>query len=154
MTIRSAHRTLAIIAVAAIASVIASLTAAHVAAQPKKHRIVYHLDDAPIEKALLALGNIDNNISGVGGREHIDAIELVVNGPALQNFTAERIDPRVKAALERLQADGLTFSACGNTMRAFHITADQLPKGTKVLTQGGVVRLMELQEQGYAYIKP
>ncbi len=151
MDIRSPLAKVIVLAVAVIASV---AIVSHVAAQPKKHRVVYHLDDAPVEKALLALGNIDNNIAGVGGMAHIGAIELVVNGAALQNFTSSRIDPRVKAALERLQAQGLTFSACGNTMQAFRITADELPKGTQVLTQGGVVRLMDLQEQGYAYIKP
>jgi len=39
-------------------------------------------------------------------------------------------------------------------MKAFSITLEQLPPGTKPLPQGGVVRVMELQEQGYVYIRP
>ena len=31
---------------------------------------------------------------------------------------------------------------------------EQLPEGTRRLPQGGVVRVMELQEAGYSYIKP
>jgi intracellular sulfur oxidation DsrE/DsrF family protein len=31
---------------------------------------------------------------------------------------------------------------------------EQLPEGAKHLPQGGVVRVMELQEQGYSYIRP
>ncbi len=154
MHLRSAHWIVVLVAVAAAAGVASRTVASHAEAEPRKHRVVYHLDDAPVEKALFVLGNIDNTITGVGGIANIEAIELVVNGAALQNFTASRIDPRLKAALDRLMTEGLTFSACGNTMRGYHITADQLPKGTKVLAQGGVVRLMELQEQGYAYIKP
>jgi len=33
-------------------------------------------------------------------------------------------------------------------------TLEQLPQGAKYLPQGGVVRVMELEELGYAYIKP
>jgi len=39
-------------------------------------------------------------------------------------------------------------------MKAFTVTLDQLPAGARPLPQGGVVRVMELQEQGYAYIRP
>jgi intracellular sulfur oxidation DsrE/DsrF family protein len=39
-------------------------------------------------------------------------------------------------------------------MKAFQITLDQLPAGAQHLPQGGVVRIMELEEQGYAYIRP
>ena len=46
------------------------------------------------------------------------------------------------------------FGACGNTMKAFNITLEQLPAGTRALPQGGVVRVMELVEQGYVYIRP
>ncbi|HET8577621.1 MAG TPA: DsrE family protein [Methylomirabilota bacterium] len=128
--------------------------AAHVKEQPKKHRVVYHLTEAGVDKARFVLGNIQNNIDGVGGWQNIDAIELVVHGPALRNFVTKTMDPDLKKALERLQGQGLAFGACGNTMKAFHITLDELPAGAHHLTQGGVVRIMELEEQGYAYIRP
>ena len=44
--------------------------------------------------------------------------------------------------------------ACGNTMKGMNVTLEQLPEGTKPLPQGGVVRVMELQEAGYSYIRP
>jgi intracellular sulfur oxidation DsrE/DsrF family protein len=64
------------------------------------------------------------------------------------------MDPAVKQALERLQTHGVTFEACGNTMKNFDLTLEQLPEGAKHLPQGAVVRLMELQEQGYINIRP
>ena len=39
-------------------------------------------------------------------------------------------------------------------MRGLSITLDQLPRGATPLPQGGVVRIMELQERGYVYIRP
>jgi intracellular sulfur oxidation DsrE/DsrF family protein len=39
-------------------------------------------------------------------------------------------------------------------MKNFSITREQLPRGSVVLPQGGVVRIMELQEQGYSYLRP
>jgi uncharacterized protein len=122
--------------------------------QPKKHKIVYHLDDAALDKTKFVLGNLENHIRGVGGFDHIEAIELVVHGPALKHFVTAGMDPDVKAALERLQAQGLVFGACGNTMRGLNITLEQLATGARYLPQGGVVRVMELQEQGFVYIRP
>ncbi len=144
---------------AAVAAAVVALLAAaaaeasHLAANPKKHRIVYQLNDPGVDKARFVLGNIQNHISGVGW-EHIEAVELVVFGPALRTFVTKDMDPAVKQALERLQTQGVTFGACGNTMKNLNVTLEQLPEGAKHLPQGGVVRLMELQEQGYVNIRP
>lgn len=131
-----------------------AVEASHLPGQPKKHKIVYHVDEASLDKTKFALGNLENHVKGVGGFAHIEAIELVVHGPALRHFVTVGMDPGVKEALERLQAQGLVFGACGNTMRGLNITLEQLPRGATPLPQGGVVRIMELQEQGYAYIRP
>jgi len=39
-------------------------------------------------------------------------------------------------------------------MKAFQLTMADSPDGVRPLPQGGVVRVMEPQEQGYAYIRP
>ena len=48
----------------------------------------------------------------------------------------------------------MAFGACGNTMKAFSLTLEQLPPGAHHLPQGGVVRIMELVEEGYLYLRP
>jgi hypothetical protein len=128
--------------------------ASHLKESPRKHRIVYHLNEPGVEKARFVLGNIQNHVNGVGGWGNIEAMELVVHGPALRTFMTAQMDPQVRAALERLQTQGLGFGACGNTMKAFNITLAELPEGARHLPQGGVVRVMELQDLGYAYIRP
>ncbi len=128
--------------------------AAHLKDDPQKHKIVYQLDDAGVEKARFVLGNMENHIRGVGGWQNIEAFELVVFGPALRTFVDKTMDSVVRQRLEALQAQGVTFGACGNTMKAFNLTLGDLPRGTKPLPEGGVVRIMELQEAGYTYIRP
>ena len=120
----------------------------------KKHRIVYQLDDPGVDRTRFVLNNIQNHVRGVGGWKNIEALELVVFGPALANFVRKDVDAVVKQSLEALQAGGLTFGACGNTMKGMNVTLEQLAGVAKPLSQGGVVRVMELQEQGYSYIRP
>jgi intracellular sulfur oxidation DsrE/DsrF family protein len=121
---------------------------------PRKHRVVYQLSDAGLDKAKFVLGNLRNHVAGVGGWQNIEALELVVFGPALKSFAKDGFDPALKQSLEELQGQGMTFGACGNTMKNFSITAEQLPPKSLILPQGGVVRIMELQERGYVYIRP
>jgi intracellular sulfur oxidation DsrE/DsrF family protein len=128
--------------------------ASHLKEQPRKHRVVYHLTEPGVEKAKAVLGNIVNHVNGVGGWDNIEALELVVHGAALKTFVAKDLDPAVRGLLDRLQTQGLALGACGNTMKGMSITLEQLPEGTKPLPQGGVVRVMELQEAGYAYLRP
>jgi hypothetical protein len=128
--------------------------ASHLPGQPKKHRIVYHLSEPGVDRARFVLGNMENHVAGVGGWSHVEALELVVHGPALRTFVTATMDPEVKRRLGALQDQGAVLGACGNTMKAFQITLAQLPEGTRPLPQGGVVRVMELQEQGYVYIRP
>ena len=132
----------------------AIVEAAHLKESPRKHRIVYQLDDAGVDKAKFVLGNVRNHIAGVGGWQNIEALELVVFGPGLKSFVTASMDPDVRRSLETLQSQGMVFGACGNTMKNFSITLEELPSGATPLPQGGVVRLMELQDRGYVYIRP
>lgn len=153
-TWQSGAVTVVVIAACLALFAIPAIDASHLKETPKKHKILYQLDDAGVDKAKFVLGNIRNHINGVGGWQNIEALELVVFGPALKSFVTKTMDPEVKAALELLQTQGLQFGACGNTMKNFSITLDQLPDRSRHLPQGGVVRIMELQEQGYIYMRP
>lgn len=131
-----------------------TVSASHLKDRPHKHRIVYHLTDPGVDKAKAVLGNIVNHVNGVGGWDNIEALELVVHGPALKSFVTPGMDPALRGLLDRLQTQGLAVGACGNTMKGINVTLEHLPEGTKALPQGGVVRIMELQEAGYSYIRP
>jgi intracellular sulfur oxidation DsrE/DsrF family protein len=55
-----------------------------------------------------------------------------------------------------LEHENLSFAACGNTHRAMSAQAGQeialIDEAS--IVPSGVVRLVELQEDGYAYIRP
>ena len=149
---RKAHWTLAVIAAGILALSAGRAEASHSPEYPKKHKVFYHLNDGGVEKARAVLVNIENHLQVVGWK-NIEALELVVHGPALRTFLARDIDPEVRGKLETLLAGGLRFDACQITMARQKIDPKDLPQGVTGVPSG-VARVMELQEAGYAYVKP
>ena len=120
-------------------------------AHPDKQKVVYHLTD--LDKVGFVLGNIRNHIEGVGGAENV-TIALVVHGPALKAFHAASANPEHVRRMTELAKAGVAFAACGKTMTAQKVVLKDLLPGFVSLEQGGVVRLAELQSQGYVYLRP
>jgi intracellular sulfur oxidation DsrE/DsrF family protein len=116
-----------------------------------KLRVAYHLSDA--EKVNFVLGNIQNHIDGVGGPDHV-TIALVIHGPALKAFQSAQATPDVSKRVGEFSKDGVELAACGNTMKAQNVTLADLLPGFVSAEKGGVVRLAELQSQGYLYLRP
>ena len=116
-----------------------------------KLKVVYHLSDA--EKVNFVLGNIQNHIDGVGGPDHV-TIALVVHGPALKAFHAAQANPDISKRVADFKKDAVELAASGNTMKATNITLADLLPGFVSAEKGGVVRLAELQSQGYLYLRP
>lgn len=115
-----------------------------------RHHVVFHLNsgDETIQKG--ALNNIKHLYQEMGGDRV--KVELVVHGAGLELLTkkgtkfAEELD-----RLKRLY--GVSYTACSNTMKAMNLTRENLiPQVDR--TVPAMVRLMELQEAGWVYIKP
>lgn len=106
-------------------------------------------NDPAIQK--LALNNA-SNLQKALGMDNV-VIEVVAYGPGLSVLTDSSKEGTRVASLAQMD---IQFSACGNTMKKMEKKTGKAP----VLVEGvtvvpaGVVRIMELQEQGYAYIKP
>jgi uncharacterized protein len=114
-------------------------------------KVVYHLTD--LDKVDFVLGNIRNHFEGMGGPNKV-TIALVVHGPALKAFRSSDAGGDVSKRTDELSKSGLQMHACGNTMRALNITLkDSLP-GFVAADKGGVVRIAELQSQGFIYLRP
>ncbi|RZN12032.1 hypothetical protein CWO91_05740 [Bradyrhizobium genosp. SA-3] len=125
--------------------------AATEASVSNKLKVAYHLSDA--EKVNFVLGNIQNHIDGVGGPDHV-TIALVIHGPALKAFHAAQANPEVSKGVGDFSKDGVELAACGNTMKAQNVSLKELLPGFVSAEKGGVVRLAELQAQGYLYLRP
>jgi uncharacterized protein len=116
-----------------------------------KLKVVYHLSD--LDKVPFVIGNIQNHLDGVGGPDHV-TIALVVHGPALRAFQTAQANPDLSQHVGKLSTAGVGFAACGNTMRSQKITLNDLLPGFVAADKGGVVRIAELQAQGYLYLRP
>jgi intracellular sulfur oxidation DsrE/DsrF family protein len=121
------------------------------AATPDKTKVVYHLCD--LDKVEFVLGNIKNHYEGAGGPDRV-TIALVVHGPALKGFHAATAHPPVVKRTAEFAKAGLALAACGNTMKAQNVTVKDLLPGFVAVDQGGVVRIAELQAEGYVYLRP
>ena len=114
------------------------------------HRVVMHLNSGDEKVQRGALNNIRNLYQEVG-REHV-LVELVVHGAGLTLLTKK--DSMLAPELAQLKtAYDVEFTACSNTMKAQGLTrVDLLDQVDR--TVPAMVRLIELQEQGWVYIKP
>ena len=139
-------------AIAAFGALVASsrVQAAGDDAPDRGLKVVYHLNE--IDKVGFVLGNVQNHYDGVGGPEHV-TIALVVHGPALRAFTSGAAQD-VRTRVAHFSKAGLELAACGNTMKAQNITLKDLLPGFVAAEKGGVVRLAELQSEGYLYLRP
>lgn len=120
-------------------------------AAEKKHQLVIQVSTDDKRTQTIAMNNAVN-LQKLYGVDNVD-IEIVAYGPGLGMMTAKSDhSSRVKS----LALQDITFSACGNTMNKMKKKSGKHP----VLSDGvgtvtaGVARIMELQQQGYAYIRP
>jgi hypothetical protein len=116
-----------------------------------KLKVVYHLND--LDKVNFVLGNIQNHFEGVGGPDNV-VIALVVHGPALRAFHSASANPDVSKRVGQFSKVGMEMAACGNTMKSQNVTVKELLPGFVAADKGGVVRIAELQSQGYLYLRP
>ena len=118
------------------------------AANPK-YVIQISTDDARTQKIVL---NNAANLQKYYGADKVD-VEIVAYGPGLGILTPGN---KNASRVEKMAMNDITFSACQNTMNGIKKKKGAFPKLTDgvAITPSGVVRIGELQQQGYSYIRP
>jgi uncharacterized protein len=124
---------------------------AELASLSAKMKVVYHLSD--LDKVNFVLVNIQNHFDGVGGPDNV-TIALVVHGQALRAFHSVSANPDISKRVGQFSKAGLEFAACGNTMKSQNVGLQDLLPGFVAAERGGVVRIAELQSEGYLYLRP
>ena len=125
-------------------------------AEPKGHHIAIQVDQNDPAVMNLALNNVVNIESYYGGRGEAVQIELVAYGPGLHMLRDD--DSPVKARLHSIKTSmpDVTFSACNVTKTSMEKTEGKpisiVPDAR--LVPSGAVRLVDLEEQGWSYLKP
>lgn len=126
------------------------------AAEKKAHRLVLQVNANDPATMNLALNNATNVAQYYRDRDEKVAIEIVTFGPGLHMLRDDTspVKTRIKTIKEANPA--ISFQACGNTQENMHKAENKeiplIPEATVV--KSGVVRVMELQEQGWTYVKP
>jgi len=145
---------------AAVLAVVAmlSLSSPGFAAEGKTHRLAIQVDQNDPAVMNLALNNVTNVIEYYRGKDESVDVELVTYGPGL-NMLRDDTSPvkdRIKHIKDLAFPGKIQFSACENTRKGMEKKEGHaipiLPEATPV--PSGVVRLMELQEQGWSYVRP
>jgi intracellular sulfur oxidation DsrE/DsrF family protein len=122
----------------------------------KKHRLAIHVDQGDIAQMSMALGNASNVVEHYKSRGEEVEIEIVTYAQGLHMLRDDTspVKDRIKALREK--APSLVLSVCDNTRR--RMEKDEGRKLTFIsgvtIVPSGVVRLMELQEQGWSYVRP
>lgn len=126
------------------------------AAEKKAHRLVLQVntnDPAAMNLALNNAANVEQYYTGIGERVEI---QVVTFGPGLHMLREDTspVKERIKQFTET--SPSVSFIACGNTRANMsRMEKKDIPLISEAtVVKSGVVRVMELQEQGWSYVRP
>ena len=146
---KMAYRWLAVLLVLGLS--LSSFTASAAGGEFAEQKIVLQISDPNPFKQTLVL-NVANNVLKYYGPDRVK-IEIVAFGPGLRLLFKENAN---KGRIKSLVDNGVRFSACKNTIRNMGKKLGHPPElnPNAVPVSAGVVRIVELMDQGYKLIKP
>jgi intracellular sulfur oxidation DsrE/DsrF family protein len=104
----------------------------------------------------LALNNATNVAQYYKDRGEKVMIEIVTFGPGLNMLRSDTSPVKARIETLALSTPEISYKACGNTQQNMQKAENKdipiIPQAQVV--SSGVVRVMELQEQGWTYVKP
>lgn len=114
-------------------------------------KVVLQISDPNPFKQTLVL-NVANNLIKHYGQDVVD-VEIVAFGPGLRLLQADNSNT---GRISGLTGSGVRFSACSNTIKGFTKQLGHAPEinPNAKRVDAGVVRIMDLVDQGYTLIKP
>ncbi len=135
-----------------------SLVSAGLAADAKPHRVAIQVDQNDPQVMNLALNNATNVIEYYRGKNEDVEVDIVTYGPGLHMVRADTspVQDRIKRLKELAFPGKIQFSACNNTKQGMEKAEGHAISvlSDATIVPSGVVRLMELQEQGWSYVRP
>ena len=129
-----------------------------VAAEGKAHHVVFHVDQNDPDVMNQTLNNATNVIEYYRGKNEEVDVDIVTYGPGLHMLRADTspVQDRIKRLKDMAFPGKIQVSACNVTKQGMEKAEGHaisvLPDAT--IVPSGVVHLMELQEQGWSYVRP
>jgi intracellular sulfur oxidation DsrE/DsrF family protein len=143
---------------ATIALMSMALASATQAGDGKLHRIAIQVDQNDPQVMNMALNNANAVIEYYRERNEDVDLDIVAFGPGLHMLRADTspVQDRIKRLKDMVFPGKIQFSACNNTKQGMEKAEGHaiaiLPDAS--IVPSGVVHLMELQEQGWSYVRP
>ena len=135
-----------------------ALASPSAAADGKLHRITIQIDQNDPQVMNLVLNNANAVIEYYRDKNEDVDLDIVAYGPGLHMLRADTspVQDRIKRLKDLVFPGKIQFSACNNTKQGMEKTEGHavsvVPEAT--IVPSGVVHLMELQEQGWSYVRP
>jgi intracellular sulfur oxidation DsrE/DsrF family protein len=130
--------------------------AAEAPAKKKEHHLILQVNSNDPAAMNLALNNAMNVTQYYGETGENVKIEVVTFGPGLHMLRDDTSPVKARIETMSLSNPEISFKACGNTQANMHKAENKdipIIRGVEVV-KSGVIRIMELQEQGWTYVKP
>ena len=122
----------------------------------KPHRLILQVNTNDPAMMNLALNNATNVAQYYQDLGEKVEIEVVTFGPGLHMLRDDTSPVKARISTIALSTPAISFKACGNTQgnmsKAENKEIALIPEATVV--KSGVVRVMELQEKGWTYVRP
>jgi hypothetical protein len=144
------------IAVLTIPAFIAGVHSAASQNTPKLHKMVIQVSREDTEGMNLALGNAVNANKLYTSRGEQFQVEIVAYGPGITMFRADKSPVKDRLVEVKNEIPGIVYSMCGNAKAAAEKREGHeiAPLPGVGVVPAGIVRVAELEEQGYVYIRP
>jgi intracellular sulfur oxidation DsrE/DsrF family protein len=130
--------------------------AAQAPAEKKEHHLILQVNTNDPAAMNLALNNATNVAQYYGELGEQVKVEVIAFGPGLHMLRDDTSPVKARIETMALSTPEVSFKACGNTQENMHKAENKdipiIPQAQVV--KSGVVRIMELEEQGWNYIKP
>ena len=135
-----------------------AFTTSALAADTKPHRVAIQVNQNDPQVMNLALNNATNVLEYYRAKNEEVEIDIVTYGPGLHMLRSDTspVQDRLKRLKEMAFPGKVQFSACNNTRQGMEKTEGKsIPiVSDATIVPSGVVRIMELQEQGWSYVRP
>jgi uncharacterized protein len=125
-------------------------------ATKKPHHLILQVNSNEPAMMNLALNNASNVAQYYKDLGEKVSIEVVTYGPGLHMLRDDTSPVKARIETLALNSPEISFKACGNTRENMSkVESKEIPLISEArVVKSGVVRVMELQEQGWTYVKP
>jgi intracellular sulfur oxidation DsrE/DsrF family protein len=121
-----------------------------------QHRLVLQSDTDDVEVMNMVLGNAMNAKAYYDKKGESLQVEIVAYGPGIAMLRADKAPVMERLNQAKAAIPGLTLSMCNNSkMKAEKAEGHEVtPLPGVQVVPAGIVRIMQLEEQGWSYVRP